>query len=58
MQLTKQIKGGDDMEIKVIGTPDEIKKLLNAIAGSKEQLKILDEIKRNTEPLTGDGEKR
>lgn len=38
MQLTKQIKGGDDMEIKVIGTPDEIK--------------------RNTEPLTGDGEKR
>lgn len=56
MQLTKQIKGGDSM--KIIGTPDEIKKLLNAIAGSKEQLKILDEIKRNTEPLTGDGEKR
>ena len=45
------------MEIKVIGTPDEIKKLLNAIEGSKEQLKILNEIKRNTEPLTGSGEK-
>lgn len=25
------------MEIKVTGTPDEIKKLLDAIAGSKEQ---------------------
>ena len=25
------------MEIKVIGTPDEIEKLLNAIGGSKEQ---------------------
>lgn len=44
--------------MKISGTPDEIKKLFDAIAGSKKQLKILDEIKRNTEPLTGDGEKR
>ena len=27
------------MEIKITGTPDEIKKLLNAIEGSNEQLK-------------------
>lgn len=46
------------MKVEITGTPDEIKKLLNAIAGGKEQLKILDEIKRNTEPLTGYGEKR
>lgn len=46
------------MKIKVSGSPEEIKKLFDAIRGSKEQLKILDEIKRNTEPLTGDGEKR
>ncbi len=26
------------MEIKITGTPEEIEKLLNAIAGSKEQL--------------------
>lgn len=45
------------MKIKIKGTPEEIKKLLNAISGSKEQLKILNEIKRNTEPLTGSGEK-
>lgn len=36
MQLTKQIKGGDSM--KIIGTPDEIKKLFDAIADNKEQL--------------------
>lgn len=42
------------MDIKISGTPKEIKKLLDAIRGSREQLKILDEIKRNTEPLTGD----
>ncbi|MCQ2007945.1 hypothetical protein Q3V38_08425 [Limosilactobacillus fermentum] len=45
------------MKIEITGTTDEIKKLLNAISGSKEQLKILNEIKRNTEPLTGSGEK-
>jgi len=31
------MRGGEDMEIKVTGTPDEIEKLLNAIGGSKEQ---------------------
>lgn len=45
------------MKIEITGATDEIKKLLNAISGSKEQLKILNEIKRNTEPLTGSGEK-
>lgn len=45
------------MKIEITGTTDEIKKLLNAISGSKERLKILNEIKRNTEPLTGSGEK-
>ena len=46
------------MNIKISGSSEDIKKLFDAIRGSKEQLKILDEIKRNTEPLTGDGEKR
>lgn len=44
------------MEIKVTGTPDEIKKLLNAVIGSKEQLvsgkdgystKVLNKMARN-----------
>lgn len=45
------------MKLTIKGSPDEIKKLLDAIEGSKEQLKILNELKRNTEPLTGSGEK-
>lgn len=45
------------MKIKITGTPEEIGKLLNAIGDSKEQLRILKRIERNTEPLTGNGEK-
>lgn len=45
------------MKIQIEGDPKEIKKLFNAIGGSKKQLKMLNEIKRNTEPLTNNGEK-
>ena len=45
------------MKIKITGTPEEIEKLLNAIGDSKEQLRILKRIERNTEPLTSNGEK-
>ena len=45
------------MEMKLTGTLAEIEKLLNAIGASKEQLRILKRIERNTEPLTSNGEK-
>lgn len=45
------------MEMKLTGTLEEIEKLLNAIGDSKEQLRILKRIERNTEPLTSNGEK-
>lgn len=36
--------GGMKMEIKITGTPEEIKKLLDAIGGSKEQPKEIVDI--------------
>lgn len=37
-------EGESSMEIKITGTPNEIKKLLNAISGSKEQPKEIVDI--------------
>ena len=38
-KVQKETLGGNErMKIKITGTPEEIEKLLNAIAGSKEQL--------------------
>lgn len=43
------------MKVIADGEPEEIKKLLNAIGGSKEQQVILRRIDKNTQPLTKDG---
>lgn len=57
-EIPQETLGGNErMKIKITGTPEEIEKLLNAIGDSKEQLRILKRIERNTEPLTGNGEK-
>lgn len=43
------------MEIKITGSSKEIKKLFDAISGSKEQQNSLDQIERQMEYLTSLG---